>query len=152
MHDTITNSGVVSTEPYTPEQSYQIQKVASDYLTGKSDDIEDLSSMRQINEFLAQMRNLFQKLKQDGANLQMMDENLQSEKVASADDNSKRRGTVHEGRVGEIEETGEFGLGIAPKEAKPVTKIELTKEKEAEIANMQQWEPAEEVQDELILQ
>ena len=82
----------------------------------------------------------------------MMDENLQSEKVASADNDQKRRGTIHEGRVGDIEETGEFGLGIAPKEAKPVTKIELTKEKEAEIAAMQYWEPAEEVQDEVILQ
>ena len=36
-----------------------MQKVASDYLTGKADDIQDLSSMRQINEFLAQMRNLY---------------------------------------------------------------------------------------------
>ena len=75
----------------------------------------------------------------------MLDDNLQSEKVASADDQQKRRNTIHEGRVGEIEETGEFGLGIAPREAKPVTKIELTKEKEAEIAAMQQWEPHEEV-------
>ena len=59
MHDTLANPGVVSTEPYTAEQAYSMQKIASDYLTGKSDDIEDLSSMRQINEFLAQMRNLY---------------------------------------------------------------------------------------------
>jgi len=59
MHDTLANPGVVSTEPYTAEQAYDIQKVASDYLTGKVDDIEDLSSVRQVNEFLAQMRNLF---------------------------------------------------------------------------------------------
>ena len=59
MHDTLANPGVVSTEPYTAEQAYEIQKVASDYLTGKVDDIEDLSSVRQVNEFLAQMRNLF---------------------------------------------------------------------------------------------
>lgn len=32
-----------------------------------------------------------------------------------------------------------------------MTKIELSKEKEAEIAAMQDWEPIEEVQDELIL-
>lgn len=108
--------------------------------------------MRQINEFLAQMRNLFQKLKQDGANLHMMDETRYSEKVATADEKLKRRGTILEGRVGDLEESGEFGLGIAPKEAKPVTKIELSKEKEAEIAAMQAWEPVEEVHDELILQ
>ncbi len=53
MHDTLANPGVVSTEPYTPEQAYELQKVASDYLTGKVDDIEDLSSVRQVNEFLA---------------------------------------------------------------------------------------------------
>mmetsp|Transcript_18809 Transcript_18809/g.25521 ORF Transcript_18809/g.25521 Transcript_18809/m.25521 type:complete len:278 (+) Transcript_18809:801-1634(+) len=152
MHDTLANRGVVSTEPYTAEQAYSIQKVASDYLTGKTDDIEDLSSVRQINEFLAQMRNLFHKLKQDGANLQMMDETINSEKVATADDSLKRRATMNEGLVGDLEESGEFGLGVAPREAKPVAKIEISKEKEAEIAAMQQWDPVLEVQDELILQ
>jgi len=152
MYDTLANRGVVSTEPYTAEQAYSIQKVASDYLTGKTDDIEDLSSVRQINEFLAQMRNLFHKLKQDGANLQMMDETINSEKVATADDSLKRRATMNEGLVGDLEESGEFGLGVAPREAKPVAKIEISKEKEAEIAAMQQWDPVLEVQDEMILQ
>jgi hypothetical protein len=32
-----------------------------------------------------------------------------------------------------------FGLGMAPREAKPVTKIEMSKEKEEEIARMQQF-------------
>ena len=53
MHDTLANPGVVGTEPYTAEQSYEIQRVAQDYLTGKVDDIEDLSSVRQVNELLA---------------------------------------------------------------------------------------------------
>lgn len=55
-----------------------------------------------------------------------------------------------EGRVGELEDQGEFGLGTAVREAKPVTKIEISKEKEAEIAAMQQWEQEVETQDELI--
>ena len=92
------------------------------------------------------------KLKQDGANLQMMDETINSEKVQTADENLKRRQTILEGRVGELEDVGEFGLGIAVREAKPVTKIEISKEKEAEIAAMQHWEAFEETQDELILQ
>ena len=142
---------MVSTEPYTAEQSYEIQKVASDFLTGKTDDIEDLSSVRQVNELLSQMRNLFQKLKQDGAAMQMMDETINSEKVATADDSLKRRQTILEGRVGDLEDVGEFGLGIALREAKPVTKIEISKEKEAEIAAMQYFEQEEETQDELIL-
>lgn len=32
---------------------------------------------------------------------------------------------------------GEFGLGVAPRDSRPVNKIELTKEKEAEIADAQ---------------
>ena len=39
--------------------------------------------------------------------------------------------------VGDLEEIGEFGLGIAPRHSKPVTKIELSKAKEEEIAKMQ---------------
>ena len=36
-----------------------------------------------------------------------------------------------------MEEIGEFGLGIAPRNIKPVNKIELSKKKEEEIARMQ---------------
>ena len=134
MHDTLANPGVVSTEPYTAEQAYEIQRVAQDFLTGKLDDIEDLSSVRQVNELLAQMCNLFMKLKQEGNQMQMMDETINSEKVHTADADLQRRNTIQEGRVGELEELGEFGLGVALREAKPVTKIEISKEKEAEIA------------------
>lgn len=35
--------------------------------------------------------------------------------------------------VGDVEDIGEFGLGVAPRESKPVTKIELSKEKEEAI-------------------
>jgi hypothetical protein len=33
--------------------------------------------------------------------------------------------------VGDVEELGEFGLGVAPRDSKPVNKIEMSKEKEA---------------------
>lgn len=52
--------------------------------------------------------------------------------------------------MGHLEEAGEFGLGRAPREAKPVIKIELSKEKEAEIAAMGSYEEASEVNDELL--
>jgi hypothetical protein len=39
--------------------------------------------------------------------------------------------------VGDLDEIGEFGLGLAPRYAKPVTKIEISKAKEEEIALMQ---------------
>lgn len=51
-------------------------------------------------------------------------------------------GITKEGEgVGEIIERGEFGLGKAPKDSKPVNKIELTKEKEAELDEAQKYEP-----------
>jgi hypothetical protein len=54
--------------------------------------------------------------------------------------------------VGSIEEDGEFGLGLAPIESKPVTKIEISKEREEEIARMENFEEYTECQDELIHQ
>ena len=44
---------------------------------------------------------------------------------------------MHQDGVGDLEEIGEFGLGIAPRNIKPVNKIELSKKKEEEIARMQ---------------
>ena len=49
-----------------------------------------------------------------------------------------------------IVERGEFGLGRAPRESKPIHKIELTKEQEAEIHEAQCFEPdAESVSEDL---
>lgn len=42
----------------------------------------------------------------------------------------------HDG-VGDLEDQGEFGLGVAPRHLKPVNKIELSKKKEEEMALMQ---------------
>ncbi len=39
--------------------------------------------------------------------------------------------------VGDLDDIGEFGLGVAPRNLKPVNKIELSKKKEEEIARMQ---------------
>jgi hypothetical protein len=43
--------------------------------------------------------------------------------------------------VGETHEMGAFGLGVAPRSSKPVNKIELSKEQEAEIFEAQRFEP-----------
>ena len=47
--------------------------------------------------------------------------------------------------VGDLDEIGEFGLGTAVREAKPVARIELSKAKEAEIAAMENWEEYAEI-------
>lgn len=44
---------------------------------------------------------------------------------------------MHTDGVGELEDIGEFGLGIAPRNLKPVNKIEISKKREEEIARMQ---------------
>jgi hypothetical protein len=43
---------------------------------------------------------------------------------------------------------GGFGLGVAPREAKPVTKIEISKEREEEIARMEEFEEFQSTNDE----
>ena len=98
------------------------------------------------------MRNFFRKAKQDHAALLAQDDTLASEKAHTADIDIKRRQTMVEGGVGDLDDIGEFGLGKALKDSKPVTKIEISKEKEAEIAAMQQWQDYEEQNDDLIQQ
>ena len=97
------------------------------------------------------MRNAFRKLKQDGANLLAAEETIRSDGNGPTAAEMKRRNTLLglEG-VGELEDGGEFGLGMASKDAKPVTKIELSKAKEEEIARMQEYEEVEEPEYEAI--
>ena len=63
MHDALASRGHVSYDAYTPEQQYEIQLVAESYLKGQRDEVEEISSMRQVKELLAQMRNCYLKLK-----------------------------------------------------------------------------------------
>lgn len=93
------------------------------------------------------MRNLFRKLKQENSNLLAAEEHVRSDKIGSADENAKRQKTKGEG-AGEILDQGGFGLGVAPRDGKPVTKIEMSKEREEEIAKMQEFEDFTETHDE----
>lgn len=95
------------------------------------------------------MRNLFRKLKQENVNLLAAEEHVRSDKIGSADDHTKRQKITGEG-AGEILDLGGFGLGLAPREGKPVSKIEISKEREEEIARMQEFEEFPDTQDELI--
>lgn len=78
------------------------------------------------------MRNLFRKIKQESDNLLASNKDIKFNGVSSAGDGQKNDNLRKEG-LGEILETGEFGLGVAPRESKPVTKIEISKEREEEI-------------------
>ena len=52
-------------------------------------------------------------------------------------DMERRKTLLAKDGVGELEEIGEFGLGIAPSMSKPVNKIEISKQREEEINKMQ---------------
>ena len=57
-----------------------------------------------------------------------------ADKAESTDGGVQRVNTMHMDGVGEVQELGEFGLGVAPRDSRPVNKIEMSKEKEAELA------------------
>ena len=63
MHDTLASRGKIQYDPYSSEQQYEIQLVAEAFLKGDREEIEEISSMRQVKELLAQMRNSYRKLK-----------------------------------------------------------------------------------------
>lgn len=88
------------------------------------------------------MKNFYSKLVQDGKNVLEAEDMMGSANAKASDGGGLKRGNTrdHDG-VGDIQEQGEFGLGVAPRESRPVNKIELTKEKEAEIADAQAYVP-----------
>jgi hypothetical protein len=46
MHDTLAQKGANSQEVFSAEKQYEIQRAATDFLTGKAEDIEQISSIR----------------------------------------------------------------------------------------------------------
>ena len=80
------------------------------------------------------MRNFYHKLKQDDQDLLDAAAALGARDGFQATSNNLSQGIVNENNgIGEIQDRGHFGLGIAPRESRPVHKIELTKQQEAEI-------------------
>ena len=62
MHDTLANRGRVTYDPYTSEQQFDIQKMSEQFLTGDLEDVEDISSLRQVREMFHQMRSIYLKI------------------------------------------------------------------------------------------
>ena len=50
MHDTLASRGHVQYDPYTSEQQYEIQLLAESFLKGQRDEVEEITSMRQVKE------------------------------------------------------------------------------------------------------
>lgn len=75
------------------------------------------------------MKNSYLKLKQDGKNILEAENTIQGDGKADSEKNAGNRSKTAGGiGIGEMLDVGEFGLGIAPKESRPVNKIELTVE------------------------
>ena len=116
MHDTLTNRGRVTYEPYNAEQQYEQQKVAKDFLDGKIDNIQ-IDSLRQVRELFVQFKGLYRNLAK----------NVTSGQLAPQKDEDTERGKTKEaaktGAVGVEENKFGFGVGKASKDSKPTQNI-----------------------------
>jgi hypothetical protein len=88
------------------------------------------------------MRNIYKKLEMDAKNLM---EGRGADFVnreggpsgSQQNDLERRKTLLAKDGVGELQEIGEFGLGVAPSLSRPINKIEISKQREEEIFKMQ---------------
>jgi kinesin family member 6/9 len=122
MHNTLANRGRINYDPYTPEEQYQQQVAAKKFLTGETEELE-FDSVRQAKELFYQCRHLFQKL---WGNRDIFDSGVDKDKFSSNNLNPKmskeKMNLGFEDGVGEVEVKPSFGIGKAPKDARPVNK------------------------------
>lgn len=95
MHDVLASKGAQDSkdEPLSPEEAYNMQTQAESFLDGDLEDIDSLTSIRQVNAFLNSFRNLFRKLEHESRALLASHESIRSEKAGTAEDELKRRQT-----------------------------------------------------------
>lgn len=53
MHDQIARRAQATYDPLSAEQQYELQMVAKSFLDGEREEIEEITSMRQVRELLA---------------------------------------------------------------------------------------------------
>ena len=122
MHNTLANRGKINYDPYTPEEQYVQQQIALKFLNGENEDIE-FDSIRQAKELFIQCRIIFQK----EYNGNKMEEESQAEIERKRTLIQKEREKTlkdNENGVGEFVEKPSFGIGRAPKDARPIYKLE----------------------------
>ena len=123
MHDTLVGRGRINYEPYTPEQQFEQQKLAQKFLDGEIEDIS-VESIRQAMELFFQFKNIYRGLVKDLQNNNTA--GIQREK--SQVDMLRKGTTKHMEKaspgVGDEENKYGFGVGRAPKDAKPTYKID----------------------------
>ena len=124
MHNTLANRGKINYDPYTPEEQYVQQQIALKFLNGENEDIE-FDSIRQAKELFIQCRIIFQKEYNDTK----LDNESQAaiEKKKTLIEKEREKTLIdNEKGVGDFEEKPSFGIGRAPKDARPIYKLEQT--------------------------
>ena len=124
MHNTLANRGKINYDPYTPEEQYLQQQIALKFLSGESEDIE-FDSIRQAKELFVQCRILFQK-EYNGTKIESETAAVLEKKKSLIESKGDKASTDNEKGVGDFEEKPSFGIGRAPKDARPIYKIEQT--------------------------
>lgn len=118
MHDTLASRSRVTYEPYSPEQQFELQKVAKDYLDGRLEDV-DIESLRQVRELFIQFKNIYRNLSKDIAN-----NNLPKEVQGPPEEAHLKEPGHPVEKVGVEEKKFGFGLGKASKDSRPHQNID----------------------------
>ena len=124
MHNTLANRGKINYDPYTPEEQYAQQQIALKFLSGEDEDIE-FDSIRQAKELFVQCRILFQK-EYNGNKIESETRAAIEKKKSLIESKGDKASTDNEKGVGDFEEKPSFGIGRAPKDVRPIYKIEQT--------------------------
>ena len=126
MHNTLANRGKINYDPYTPEEQYLQQQIALKFLNGEDEDIE-FDSIRQAKELFVQCRILFQK-EYNGNKIESETQAAIEKKKSLIESKGDKASTDNEKGVGDFEEKPSFGIGRAPKDARPIYKLEQTRD------------------------
>ena len=124
MHNTLSNRGKINYDPYTPEEQYVQQQIALKFLNGENEDIE-FDSIRQAKELFIQCRIIFQK-EYNGTKMENETEAAIERKKTLIEKEREKTLIDNEKGVGDFEEKPSFGIGRAPKDARPIYKLEQT--------------------------
>ena len=124
MHNTLANRGKINYDPYTPEEQYLQQQIALKFLNGENEDIE-FDSIRQAKELFIQCRIIFQK-EYNGTKMEDESQAAIERKKTLIEKEREKTLIDNEKGVGDFEEKPSFGIGRAPKDARPIYKLEQT--------------------------
>ena len=128
MHNTLTNRGRINYDPYSPDEQFALQIEAKNFLTGNHEEVE-FDSVRMAKELFAQCRILYQKLRfNQKDSISQHDNDVKSPSQKNLIQTAKKSSTQDDGGIGDLEIKPSFSIGKAPKDARPINKLEISRE------------------------